>query len=583
MAVKFAATVALLFVLAMIVVVFAVHQTIVNQFTAQYTQSIQTTVGSIQQELASRHETIRNQLQELADKLRNDNEFRLQAAVLEQYQQQYVVDYAQNFMATMGLQALEILNAQGVVLSSGHYRNAFGANDSSLVRHLKATGSGMSLAWFTSTTGQFICLTSIDSVTVGEDAFYLIGGVEVTKTFLKNLQPNPEDMLILQGNGSIIAQSADDIDPATLSYISAESRTPLRPALISQDYSIGGFSIPEINGDSISPSSLVLIRPTRELTMLLDRLRTQIFTIAILGVIIVIGVTVWRINAVAQPLQELAGKAEQLSLDQLDVTFNTKSNDEVGILNNALQNMVQRLRQSRIQLASAEQKAAMGEISRQVNHDIKNGFIPIRNVMNHWQEVAQDTPEELPQIFHERKSTVIESLNYLENLTRNYSRLQPKTDVKPVNINHLVQLLITTYESLPDQQYNFSLELASTSPWVMADEIQLRRAFENILRNAMDAMGETGGIQVTIARENNRVHLFWTDTGPGIPKDIQGQLFRMNVSTKSDGSGLGLANVKRIIEDFDGSIAIESEEGQGTTVKITLPLTSKVEEESGTD
>jgi len=79
---------------------------------------------------------------------------------------------------------------------------------------------------------------------------------------------------------------------------------------------------------------------------------------------------------------------------------------------------------------------------------------------------------------------------------------------------------------------------------------------------------------VTTIVEDEQVTLRWRDNGPGIPDSIKDQLFRMNISTKTEGSGLGLANAKRIIEDFDGSIAIESEEGVGTTVKITLPLTS---------
>jgi len=574
LAFKFASTVALLFVIVMLVVIFAVQKTIVNQFTEQYKQSVQTKVASIEQELNSRHRAIGRQLNQLAEKLQQDNEFRLRAAVLKDVQQQYIVDYAQNYMATMGLQALEISNESGTVLSSGQYRNAFGASDTSLIKRLQARRAEIALAWFTRTTGQFLCLTSIDSLTISGEKFYLIGGVEVTPAFLQNLQPNPGDVLLIEGPESTVVSSKEQVPPVVLNYVASNSDELYQPTLVAKDYSVGGFDVPQIRQSTMLPSHLVLVHPTTELTTLLGSLQTRIFAIALLGVIIVIIVTVFRTNAVARPLQKLATAAEKLSLDKLDISFNVHSNDEVGVLNNALENMVQRLRQSRIKLATAEQKAALGEISRQVNHDIKNGFIPIRNVMNHWEEVEQQEPEELPQVFHERKSTIFESLDYLENLTKNYSRLQPKMQMQALNLNKLVQILVRTYQSLPDFQFEYEMHLSEEIPWVMADEVQLRRAFENILRNAMDAMDDKGEISVTTVVENDQVKLHWRDNGPGIPDSIKDQLFRMNISTKTEGSGLGLANAKRIIEDFDGSIAIESEEGVGTTVKITLPLTS---------
>lgn len=574
LAFKFASTVALLFVIVMLVVIFAVQKTIVNQFTEQYKQSVQTKVASIEQELTSRHGAIGRQLSQLAEKLQQDNEFRLRAAVLKDVQQQYIVDFAQNFMATMGLQALEISNESGTVLSSGQYRNAFGASDTSLIKHLQARRAEIALAWFTRTTGQFLCLTAIDSLTISGEKFYLIGGVEVTPAFLKNLQPNPGDVLLVEGPESTVVASQEQVPPVVLNYVDSNSDKLYQPTLVAKDYSVGGFDVPQIRQSALLPSHLILVHPTTELTTLLESLQARIFAIALLGVIIVIIVTVFRTNAVARPLQKLAAAAEKLSLDKLDISFNVRSNDEVGVLNNALEKMVQRLRQSRIKLATAEQKAALGEISRQVNHDIKNGFIPIRNVMNHWEEVEQQEPEELVQVFHERKSTIFESLDYLENLTKNYSRLQPKIQMQALNINKLVKMLVRTYQSLPDFQFEYEIHLSKETPWVLADEVQLRRAFENILRNAMDAMEDKGEINVTTMVEDDQVKLHWHDNGPGIPDSIKDQLFRMNISTKTDGSGLGLANAKRIIEDFDGSIAIESEEGAGTTVKITLPLTS---------
>jgi signal transduction histidine kinase len=242
------------------------------------------------------------------------------------------------------------------------------------------------------------------------------------------------------------------------------------------------------------------------------------------------------------------------------------------VLNEALQKMVERLRMSRMKLARAEQRAALTEITRQVNHDIKNGFIPIRNVMSHWEEVEENEPHNLPRIFAERKSTVTESLDYLESLTRNYSRLQPEVNLGKVSINEIIRNLLQMYRTFPDMQLNVQTDLTDEEPRVLADSVQLRRAFENIFRNALDAIDDTGEIFVSSSIDDDRVIIRWVDNGEGIPEHIQAQLFRTPITTKSTGTGIGLANVRRIIEDFDGTITLSSTEGEGTMVTIALPV-----------
>ncbi|NIV11099.1 MAG: GHKL domain-containing protein, partial [Aliifodinibius sp.] len=88
---------------------------------------------------------------------------------------------------------------------------------------------------------------------------------------------------------------------------------------------------------------------------------------------------------------------------------------------------------------------------------------------------------------------------------------------------------------------------------------------------AIEAIKEEGNITVSTTMRDNKVIIVFKDTGCGIPEHIKNILFTSNISTKSDGTGIGLNNVKRIIEDFGGSINIESANGKGTTVEISLP------------
>jgi len=129
------------------------------------------------------------------------------------------------------------------------------------------------------------------------------------------------------------------------------------------------------------------------------------------------------------------------------------------------------------------------------------------------------------------------------------------------------------------EKIHFELTTDTSNPSVLADKIQIRRVLENILRNAVEAIKETGKISISTELEDNLVIIKCVDTGIGIPEEIIEQLFTSNITTKKEGTGLGLANVKRIIDDLDGKLKIKSSDGKGTTVTIKLPKCTQLKNE----
>ncbi len=107
---------------------------------------------------------------------------------------------------------------------------------------------------------------------------------------------------------------------------------------------------------------------------------------------------------------------------------------------------------------------------------------------------------------------------------------------------------------------------------VFADRVDLRRAFVNILKNAIEGMTEGGRLIIRSRTEGTHVFLSFTDTGKGISSEIMDRVFELGFSTKDTGSGLGLAQVERCIREHFGKIDIDSEEGKGTTIRIELPV-----------
>jgi signal transduction histidine kinase len=307
--------------------------------------------------------------------------------------------------------------------------------------------------------------------------------------------------------------------------------------------------------------------PLRQLLASLNRSMLWIFSAA---VVIAALIGIWLSRQITQPLRQLADQAEAITLYQFDLPFRVRGSDEVGLLGQAFRRMIFRLRRERLNLQAAEQQATLAEIARQVNHDIKNGFLPIRNVMRHWDEVAREMPEELPAVFAERKKTVLDSLAYLEELARNYAGLKPDLELKPVNLNDLVAEIAPLYQDV-QPKLSVRSELAPALPPVSVDPIQMRRVIENLLRNAVEALsGRTGEVCLRTLHSGDQVILEVIDNGPGMSEEMQQRIFEGFYSTKK-GTGLGLLNVRRIVQDFGGRLRIDSAPGKGTTVTIELP------------
>jgi signal transduction histidine kinase len=109
---------------------------------------------------------------------------------------------------------------------------------------------------------------------------------------------------------------------------------------------------------------------------------------------------------------------------------------------------------------------------------------------------------------------------------------------------------------------------------VLADREHLLRVFNNLLKNAVQSIpeGREGRIDVRLQEETGHALATVTDNGSGIPASIHDRIFTPSFTTKSSGMGLGLAMVKRIVEQAGGSVRFESREGEGTTFFVSLPL-----------
>ena len=229
--------------------------------------------------------------------------------------------------------------------------------------------------------------------------------------------------------------------------------------------------------------------------------------------------------------------------------------------------------------ADAERRATIGDLARQINHDIKNGLIPLRNVMRHLSQVERDQPDALPGVFAERRQTVDASLAYLETLAASYQRLSRPIERRECDLNALIGDVVRAAHG--QAQVEFVTDL-SNLPRTVGDPIAFRRILENLIANAVDSLDAKPG-RITVSTrvvdrdaDSRAIRVVIADTGCGMTPDEAGQIFNDFYTTKESGSGLGLSIVRRLVMDLDGSVRVESTPGKGTQIAIDLPASGAI-------
>lgn len=276
---------------------------------------------------------------------------------------------------------------------------------------------------------------------------------------------------------------------------------------------------------------------------------------------------------VSKPIADLAEKTSTLDLDRLDQDFSTDRTDEIGALSRLLGAMAHRLRTGAARLRDAERAAVTGELARQINHDIKNGLAPIRNVLRHLTQVAEQDPDTLAAIYLERRSTLDSSVEYLDELARNYARLTP-------SLSHATSdagaVLHEVARGVHAEEARVDVRVADSLLAVKADAVVLRRLIENLVSNAVDALeGQPGTVTLTCQPAgqdlDRRVRFTVTDTGRGMTRQQLDRAFDDFYTTKPSGTGLGLSVVRRLLTDLGGSIRVETAPGEGSTFTVDIP------------
>lgn len=274
---------------------------------------------------------------------------------------------------------------------------------------------------------------------------------------------------------------------------------------------------------------------------------------------------------VTKPLRIVQQQLAKISLGKRNEPIEWQSNDEIGRLVNEYNQMLLKLEESAVLLAKSEREGAWQEMAKQVAHEIKNPLTPMKLNLQYLQKVVNEGGEDFQGKFKKVSGSMIEQIDTLAHIANEFSNFakMPKVNLEQVNLKEVIQSTIELFQS-DSVEILFSSRLES--PIVIADKNQCLRVFNNIIKNAVQSIPEnkTGKIEIQIASQNEMVLVSVKDNGVGIPQGMKEKIFVPNFTTKSTGTGLGLAMVKNIITAFGGEIWFESDENSGTTFYLTF-------------
>src|SRR5437660_9435768 len=292
---------------------------------------------------------------------------------------------------------------------------------------------------------------------------------------------------------------------------------------------------------------------------------------AFAGVVVVLGAVVVFAGVrlaghlsrrLSRPIDELVGWTRLIRRRMpLPAGPPTHGAPEFEALRQALRELATALDQARDKELEAERLRAFREVARRVAHEIKNPLTAMRIAVDQVRRSGAQTAVAVDVL-----SAETDRLDRLAKEFAEFGRLPegPKSEVD------MVDLLVDLGKSAVPPEVRATVHAHGAPCTILGQYDPLRRAFANLLRNAAEAMGGRGPIDVEVARDGQGLVVTIADHGPGIPEELRPRVFEPYFTTKQDGTGLGLALVRQTIESHNGTIRVSETTGGGATFAIVL-------------
>lgn len=219
----------------------------------------------------------------------------------------------------------------------------------------------------------------------------------------------------------------------------------------------------------------------------------------------------------------------------------------------------------------ASEKAAYGKLIRMMSHEINNSVGAVGSLLDSFQGYADQLGEEDRDDFLQATTVAITRLENLRAFMNGFAEVVrlPPPDRRPTDLARLIdELLLLLRPEMDRRRIRIDWRRTDLLPTIDLDRNQIEQVLVNVLKNAMEAIGEDGAIAVTLDRRDGRPTLTIHDSGPGIPEDVRAMLFTPFFSTKRNGRGLGLTLVQEILTAHGFEFGLGTAEGGGAEFRV---------------
>jgi signal transduction histidine kinase len=280
------------------------------------------------------------------------------------------------------------------------------------------------------------------------------------------------------------------------------------------------------------------------------------------------------------PLKKLLEGTVRVSRGDFSQNIKITSQDEIGDLARSFNDMTHDLLQTRKKmeeankkLVQAEKLASIGRISATIAHEIRN---PLTSVKLNIQKILLN--EQRDEDEKEHLNITQEGIAQIEKFIKELLNFTRVSDLRleRFSVEQIVEEAIKTMQhSFEEKNIRLDRNYAPDLPPVLVDGDKMRQVFLNVLRNAAEAVAEGGRISVDLfsapADGGRRIRVCISDDGSGIPEKDWENIFEPFYTTKTTGSGLGLANARKILEQHKGSVRVVKKEGKGSSFEVQIP------------
>ena len=285
-------------------------------------------------------------------------------------------------------------------------------------------------------------------------------------------------------------------------------------------------------------------------------------------------------NSITKPLVEIGDKLRGIRLGKNE-PLSWDSKDELGELIKQYNQMIFTLEEHTEKLRVTEREGAWREMAKQIAHEIKNPLTPMKLNIQYLIRAYQSNPENIAPMLKRVSQTLIDQIDGLSRIASEFSNFakMPKAKNHVFNLNELLHSIYDLFRKNQNDQLLIELNLPSQQIEVFADKDHLMRVFNNLVKNAIQAIPEErfGKISISLHTipEKGTVIAEVKDNGIGISMSMQEKVFYPNFTTKNSGMGLGLAISKNIIDAANGRIYFNTMVNQGTSFFVELPVDQK--------